>query len=108
MGMTAKNIASRYGIGRNEQDEIGALSHQMALAAIKEGVFSKATVPVTIRQRKGESLCFAARVYVVVVCFITRQYHGTSLDQYHLRLKILIRLSRYQAPRHILLCCNLY
>jgi acetyl-CoA C-acetyltransferase len=58
MGMTAENIAERYGITRQEQDEIGLLSHRRARAAIKNGIFRQEIVPVVIPQRKGESVIF--------------------------------------------------
>jgi acetyl-CoA C-acetyltransferase len=54
MGLTAENIASMYGISRQEQDELGVLSHNRAMAAIKEGIFAKEIVPVTIASRKGD------------------------------------------------------
>ena len=41
MGMTAENIAAKYGITREEQDKLGLMSHQRALAAIKDGTFKK-------------------------------------------------------------------
>jgi acetyl-CoA C-acetyltransferase len=58
MGMTAENIAATYGISREEQDEIGALSHQRARRAIADGLFKQEIVPVLIPQRKGEPLVF--------------------------------------------------
>ena len=58
MGMTAENIAAKYGISREEQDEIGALSHQRARRAIADGLFKQEIVPVLIPQRKGEPLVF--------------------------------------------------
>ena len=54
MGLTAENIASMYGISRQEQDELGVLSHNRAMAAIKEGIFAREIVPVTIASRKGD------------------------------------------------------
>lgn len=54
MGVTAENIASLYGIGRREQDELGALSHSRARKAISEGWFKDEIVPVTIKSRKGD------------------------------------------------------
>jgi acetyl-CoA C-acetyltransferase len=56
MGMTAENIAALYGISRREQDELGVLSHQRAMAAIKQGLFAQEIVPVTIQGRKGPTL----------------------------------------------------
>jgi acetyl-CoA C-acetyltransferase len=57
MGMTAENIAEKYGISRQEQDELGALSHQRALAAIREGLFAQEIIPVEIKTRK-ETIVF--------------------------------------------------
>ncbi len=54
MGNTAENIAEKYGINREEQDEIGLLSHQRAMAAIKAGLFKDEIIPVTIPQKKGD------------------------------------------------------
>ncbi len=58
MGFTAENIAEKYGISRQEQDELGALSHQRARTAIAEGLFKDEIVPVIIPQRKGEPVVF--------------------------------------------------
>jgi len=58
MGLTAENIAEKYGISRQEQDEIGLLSHQRARAAIKEGLFGQEIVPVAIPQRRSEPVIF--------------------------------------------------
>jgi len=54
MGLTAENIASMYEIGRQEQDELGVLSHSRARRAIEEGIFGQEIVPVVIKTRKGE------------------------------------------------------
>ncbi len=58
MGITAENIAGRYGISRREQDEIGALSHQRAMAAIASGHFRDEIVPIAIPQRKSDPVVF--------------------------------------------------
>ena len=58
MGITAENIAEKYGISRQEQDELGALSHKRARDAIANGSFKDEIVPVLIPQRKGEPLLF--------------------------------------------------
>ncbi len=58
MGITAENIAEKYGISRSEQDELGALSHRKARAAIEAGMFDDEIVPVWIPQRKGDPLVF--------------------------------------------------
>jgi acetyl-CoA C-acetyltransferase len=54
MGLTAENIASMYDISRQEQDELGVLSHNRAMAAIKNGIFAKEIAPVIIASRKGD------------------------------------------------------
>ena len=58
MGLTAENIAEKYGISREEQDELGALSHQRAMKAIADGDFKDEIVPVIIPQRKGDPKVF--------------------------------------------------
>jgi acetyl-CoA C-acetyltransferase len=54
MGVTAENIASLYEISRQEQDELGVLSHTRSRAAIKDGLFAREIVPVVIKTRKEE------------------------------------------------------
>ena len=54
MGQTAENIANLYGIGRQEQDELGLMSHQRARRAIADGTFAEEIVPVTVASRKGD------------------------------------------------------
>ena len=56
MGMTAENIAAMYDIGRQEQDELGVLSHSRAMKAINGGLFKEEIAPVTIKTRKGETV----------------------------------------------------
>jgi acetyl-CoA C-acetyltransferase len=58
MGLTAENIAETYKISRQEQDELGLLSHQRARAAIVQGLFKNEIVPVVIPQKKGEVVAF--------------------------------------------------
>ncbi len=58
MGVTAENIAEKYGLTREEQDEFSTWSQQKAEAAIKEGKFNEEIVPVLIPQRKGEPIIF--------------------------------------------------
>jgi acetyl-CoA C-acetyltransferase len=58
MGITAENIAEKYGITREEQDELGALSHQRARKAITDGILKDEIVPVGIPQRKGDPVLF--------------------------------------------------
>jgi acetyl-CoA C-acetyltransferase len=54
MGITAENIAEKYGISREEQDELSAMSHQRARAAISDKIFEKEIIPITIKNRKGD------------------------------------------------------
>ena len=54
MGMTAENIVEKYGISREEQDELAVLSHNRAYGAVQDGTFAGEIVPVTIRHRKGD------------------------------------------------------
>jgi len=54
MGVTAENIAERWGITREMQDEFAAASQQKAEAAIEAGKFKDEIVPVVINSRKGD------------------------------------------------------
>ena len=56
MGVTAENIAKKYDISRQEQDELGVLSHQRARKAIADGLFAEEIVPVVMKTRKGETV----------------------------------------------------
>ena len=58
MGITAENIAEKYGISRQEQDELGASSHARARQAISDGRFKDEIVPAVIPQRKGDPVVF--------------------------------------------------
>lgn len=58
MGITAENLAEKYKITRQEQDELGLLSHQRARAAIKNGKFKYEIAPFSIPQKKGEPSVF--------------------------------------------------
>ena len=60
MGVTAENIAKKYGFSRQAQDEFAAASQQKAEAAQKAGRFDAEIVQVSIPQRKGDPLVFAA------------------------------------------------
>ena len=53
MGLTAENLAEKYQISRQEQDELALLSHQRATRAIQNGIFDAEIVPVTIETKKG-------------------------------------------------------
>ncbi len=58
MGITAENVAERFHLSREEQDEFAAQSQQKAEAAIKSGRFKDEIVPVEIPQRKGDPIIF--------------------------------------------------
>jgi acetyl-CoA C-acetyltransferase len=53
MGITAENIAAKYGMTRDEQDAFALESHRRAAAAIKAGHFKAQIVPVEVKTRKG-------------------------------------------------------
>ena len=53
MGVTAENIAERYGITREECDGLALISHQRATRAVKDGTFKREIVPVEIKSKKG-------------------------------------------------------
>jgi len=58
MGMTAENVAEKYGISREQQDGLGLRSQTLAEKAIKEGRFKDEIVPVVIPQKKGDPKIF--------------------------------------------------
>jgi len=71
MGETAENVAARYGVSREAQDEFALRSHQRAVAAIEEGRFAEEIIGVPVPQKKGPLLT------------VTRDEHpraDTSLD----------------------------
>ena len=63
MGMTAENLADKYGLSREEQDKFAAESQNKAEAALKENRFADEIVPVMIPQRKGDPVAFARDEY---------------------------------------------
>lgn len=52
MGVTAENIAKRYNLSREEQDQVALASQQKAKAAINAGYFRQEIVPVTLKRKK--------------------------------------------------------
>lgn len=54
MGITAENVAERYGLSREEQDAFALRSQTLAAQAIQSGAFTKEIVPVTIPTSKGD------------------------------------------------------
>jgi acetyl-CoA C-acetyltransferase len=59
MGMTAENLAAKYNISRERQDQFALESQQRAQAAIESGRFNDEIVTVAVPQRKGDPLIFA-------------------------------------------------
>lgn len=62
MGVTAENVAERYGITREEQDLAALESQKKAVAAIAAGAFTKEIVPVILKGKKGD-VTFAVDEY---------------------------------------------
>ncbi|MBB4302027.1 acetyl-CoA C-acetyltransferase [Rhodobium orientis] len=52
MGITAENVAERYGLDRAEQDAFAVESHKRATAAIKEGRFKDQILPIEVKVRR--------------------------------------------------------
>ena len=70
MGTTAENVAKKYGISRQQQDEFACASQNKAEAAQKAGVFKDEIVPYVIKSKKGDSLIEADEY----------PRHGTTLE----------------------------
>jgi len=70
MGVTAENVAKKWNVSRQEQDEFAAASQQKAEAAQKAGRFKDEIVPIAVSTRKGD------------VIFDSDEYvrHGTTVD----------------------------
>ncbi|GAB3805254.1 thiolase family protein [Virgibacillus kimchii] len=58
MGITAENLAKKYDISREEQDEFALASQQKMAEAMEAGRFNEQIVPISIPQRKGEPVIF--------------------------------------------------
>ena len=56
MGVTAENVARRYGITREMQDALAVESHRRASRAIREGYFKDQILPVALPSKKGETI----------------------------------------------------
>ena len=54
MGVTAENIAAKWGISREEQDALAVESHNRAQRALEAGYFKDQIVPVTLKSKKGD------------------------------------------------------
>lgn len=64
MGTTAENVAEKYSIDRNEQDEFAYRSQNKAEAAQESGRFDDEITPVEIPQRKGDPVVFQKDEYI--------------------------------------------
>jgi len=64
MGITAENVAKKYGISREAQDALALASQQKAAAAQEAGRFKDEIVPVLIPQKKGDPVVFAADEFI--------------------------------------------
>ncbi len=53
MGVTAENIAAKYGFNREQQDAFAVESHRRAAAALDEGRFNSQVLPIELKTRKG-------------------------------------------------------
>ena len=60
MGVTAENVAERFGVSREDQDELALISHQRAVAAIEDGRFDSQITPVSVPQRRGDPVMVSA------------------------------------------------
>jgi len=58
MGETAENVAERWNVGREDQDQFALESQQKAARALEQGRFDHEIVPVPIPQKKGEPVLF--------------------------------------------------
>jgi acetyl-CoA C-acetyltransferase len=58
MGMTAENVAAKYGVSREDQDALGLESQRRAAAAIAAGHFKDEIIAVSIPQKKGDPKLF--------------------------------------------------
>jgi acetyl-CoA C-acetyltransferase len=59
MGVTAENVAERYEVGRDAQDELAVSSHARAIAAQENGYFDEQIIPFEVPQRRGDPVSVA-------------------------------------------------
>ena len=64
MGITAENVAKKYGVSREQQDALALASQQKAAAAQDAGRFKDEIVPVTLPQKNGDPIVFDADEYL--------------------------------------------
>jgi acetyl-CoA C-acetyltransferase len=53
MGVTAENIAAKYGFTREQQDQFSVASHMKASRAIEQGFFKAQIIPIELKSKKG-------------------------------------------------------
>jgi acetyl-CoA C-acetyltransferase len=53
MGITAENVAAKWGISREQQDQFAVESHKRAINAIQKGYFKEQILPIEMKTRKG-------------------------------------------------------
>ena len=63
MGVTAENVAKKWGISREDQDALAVESHRRASVATREGRFASQILPIELKSRKG-TVSFAADEHV--------------------------------------------
>jgi acetyl-CoA C-acetyltransferase len=56
MGITAENVAERFNVSRQEQDEFALRSHRLACQAIRQGKFKEEIIPVEVEARKTKTV----------------------------------------------------
>jgi acetyl-CoA C-acetyltransferase len=64
MGITAENVAKKYDVSREKQDALALASQQKAAAAQEAGKFRDEIVPLSIAQKKGDPIVFAADEFI--------------------------------------------
>ena len=64
MGITAENVAKKYGISRDMQDALALASQQKAAAAQEAGKFKDEIMPFSIAQKKGDPIVFSADEFI--------------------------------------------
>ncbi|KQU77017.1 MULTISPECIES: acetyl-CoA C-acetyltransferase [unclassified Rhizobacter] len=64
MGITAENVAKKFGVSREAQDALALASQQKAAAAQDAGRFKDEIVPFSIAQKKGDPIVFAADEFI--------------------------------------------
>ena len=64
MGITAENVARKYGITRNAQDALALASQQKAAIAQEAGRFKDEIVPFSIAQKKGDPVIFSSDEFI--------------------------------------------